>query len=134
FGLGTMVLALPVIYAAGFATLAVSMTFLPVVAFRFVQMLWVNGVWAGAWQAQYNVVPPERRDRTRAFIDGVALQAGVAATGLLLILAQSVLAPRALAYVGLAAAVGATAAAWQARRVYAGAVVGALRAGNPEVF
>ncbi len=134
FGLATMVLALPVVYAAGFGTLAVSMSFAPVLAFRFVQMIWVNGVWAGAWQAQYNVVPAERRDRTRAFIDGVALQAGVVAAGLLLILAQTVLAARALAYIGLAAAVLAIASAWQARRVYAGAVVEALRAGNPEVF
>ena len=134
FGLATMVLCLPVIYAAGFGALAVSMAFAPVLAFRFAQMIWVNGVWAGAWQAQYNVVPPERRDRTRAFIDGVALQAGVAAAGGLLILAQTVLAARALAYVGLVAAGLAIASAWQARRVYAGAVVEALRAGNPEVF
>jgi HEAT repeat protein/ATP/ADP translocase len=134
FGLATMVLALPVIYAAGFGALAISMAFLPVLVFRFVQMLWVNGVWAGAWQAQYNVVPAERRDRTRAFIDGVALQAGVASAGLLLILAQTVLAARALAYIGLVAAILAIAGAWQARRVYASAVVDALRAGNPEVF
>jgi HEAT repeat protein len=133
FGLATMVLALPVIYAGGFGVLAISMSFGTVVVFRFVQMVWVNGVWAGAWQAQYNVVPPERRDRTRAFIDGVALQAGVVAAGVLLILARN-LAPRALAYIGLAAAALGTGAAWQARRVYAGAVVDALRAGNPEVF
>ena len=134
FGLATAVLALPVIYFGGFGALAISMTFAPVLAFRFVQMVWVNGVWAGAWQAQYNVVPPERRDRTRAFIDGVALQAGVALAGVLLILAQTVLAARALAYIGLAAALMAIASAWKARRVYAAAVVEALRAGNPEVF
>src|SRR5262249_13593057 len=96
FGVSTIVLALPVVYFVGFAGLAVSMAFGVVLVFRFVQAVWVNGVWAGAWQAQYNVVPPERRDRTRAFIDGVALQAGVAAAGVLLILAQTVLPPRAL--------------------------------------
>jgi HEAT repeat protein len=134
FGLATMVLALPVIYGVGFGVLALGTGFVPVAAFRFVQMLWVNGVWAGAWQAQYNVVPPERRDRTRAFVDGVALQAGVATAGVLLILAQTVLPASALPYIGLGAAVLGVAAAWQARRVYAGAVVDALRAGNPEVF
>ncbi|HEY7281414.1 MAG TPA: HEAT repeat domain-containing protein, partial [Actinomycetota bacterium] len=134
FGVSTMILALPVVYAAGFAGLAVSMAFGVVLVFRFAQMVWVNGVWAGAWQAQYNVVPPERRDRTRAFIDGVALQAGVATAGILLILAQTVLPTRALAFIGLAAAVLGTAAAWQARRVYVRALVDALREGNPEVF
>ncbi len=134
FGVSTMILALPVVYAAGFAGLAVSMAFGVVLVFRFVQMVWVNGVWAGAWQAQYNVVPPERRDRTRAFIDGVALQAGVATAGILLILAQTVLPSRALAFIGLAAAVLGTGAAWQARRVYVRALVDALREGNPEVF
>src|SRR5204862_6659737 len=44
------------------------------------------------------------------------------------------LAARALAYIGLIVAVLAIVSAWQARRVYAGAVVEALRAGNPEVF
>ena len=134
FGLATMVLVLPVVYAVGFATLVFSTAFTAVLLFRFVQMVWVNGVWAGAWQAQYNVIPPERRDGTRAFIDGIGSQVGVAMAGVMLILAQTALPTRALPPIGLVVAVLAIAAAWRARRMYARAVVDALRAGNPEVF
>ncbi|MGH2662166.1 MAG: HEAT repeat domain-containing protein [Actinomycetota bacterium] len=134
FGVMTMVLLLPVIYVVGFGALALSPTFTIVVAARFIQMIWVNGVWGPGWQAVFNVVPPERRDRVRAFMDGIPLQAGVVASGLMLILAQRVLEPAQVALVGAGAAVLATAACLRARRAYAGAVLEALRAGNPEVF
>jgi HEAT repeat protein/ATP/ADP translocase len=134
FGVMTMVLLLPVIYVVGFGALALSSTFTIVVAARFIQMIWVNGVWGPGWQALFNVVPPERRDRVRAFMDGIPLQAGVVASGLMLILAQRVLEPAQVALVGAGAAVLATAACLRARRAYAGAVIEALRAGNPEVF
>ncbi|MDP9301048.1 MAG: HEAT repeat domain-containing protein, partial [Actinomycetota bacterium] len=134
FGLASMVVALALLYLGGFAVVASSITFVTLFVFRFVQMVWVNGVWAGAWQSLYNVVPPERRDGTRAIIDGVALQAGVAAAGVILILADRALGPRAVAAIGLSVAVLAALTTWRLRRSYAGAVVDALRAGNPEVF
>ncbi|MDP9241570.1 MAG: hypothetical protein M3O84_00170, partial [Actinomycetota bacterium] len=134
FGLASMVVALALLYLGGFAVVTTSMTFAMLFAFRFVQMVWVNGVWAGAWQSLYNVVPPERRDGTRAIVDGVFLQAGVAVAGVVLILADRVLTPRAVAWMGLSVAVLAALATWRLRRAYAGAVVDALRAGNPEVF
>jgi HEAT repeat protein len=133
-GTVTMVAVLPVIYLAGFGVLAVTSSFAPVVAFRFVQMTWVNGVWAPGWQALFNVVPPERRDRVRTFMDAVPLQMGIVASGALLVLADRVLSPGDVALAGVAVAAVATAAAWRARRAYAGAVVDALRVGNPEVF
>jgi HEAT repeat protein len=134
FGLASMVLTLSLIYLTGFAVLAFSATFLAVVAFRFIQVVWVNGVWASAWQGLFNVVPPERRHRIRTFMDGVPLQLGIAAAGVLLILADRVLAPPQVALIGVGAAALATLAAWRARAAYGGAVVEALRTGNPEVF
>jgi HEAT repeat protein len=134
FGLPTMVLALAAIYVAGFGTLAAATSFGALLAFRFVQMVWVNGVWATGWQALFNVVPAERRARTRTFMDGGPLQMGIVLAGGLLILADRVLAPAHLAVVGAAAGALALVAMWRARRAYAGALVEALRAGNPDVF
>jgi len=134
FGLVTMVLTLPLIYLAGFAVVSFGASFLLVVTFRLVQVVWVNGVWASAWQGLFNVVPPERRHRVRTFMDGVPLQSGIVTAGILLILAERVLAPPQIAYVGVGAAALATVAMWRARAAYGGAVVEALRAGNPEVF
>jgi HEAT repeat protein len=134
FGLASMVLTLPLIYVAGFAVLTFSAAFLAVVAFRFIQVVWMNGVWASAWQGLFNVVPAERRHRVRTFMDGVPLQVGVVAAGVLLILAERTLAPSQIALVGVGAAALASVAMWRARAAYGAAVVEALRAGNPEVF
>jgi HEAT repeat protein len=134
FGVASMVVVLAALYVAGFGVLAVSATFASLVAFRFVQMVWVNGVWTGGWQALYNVIPSERRDRTRAFIDGVALQGGIIAAGIMLILAERVLTPRVFTLIALVVAIVATLSALRMRRAYGGAVVQALREGNPEVF
>jgi HEAT repeat protein len=134
FGLVTMVLTLPLIYLAGFAVVIFSATFLAVVAFRLIQVVWVNGVWASGWQGLFNVVPAERRHRVRTFMDGVPLQLGIVGAGILLILADRVLAPSQVALIGVGVAALATLAMWRARAAYGGAVVEALRAGNPEVF
>ena len=134
FGVVSMVLVLAAIYLVGFGVLAVSAAFGVLLAFRFVQMVWVNGVWATGWQALFNVVPEERRARTRTFMDGGPLQAGIVLSGVLLILADRVIGPRALYVVGVAAAALATVAMWRARRAYGGALIEALRTGNPDVF
>jgi HEAT repeat protein len=134
FGLPTMVLGLAAIYVVGFGALAFARTFGALLAFRFVQMVWVNGVWATGWQALFNVVPAERRARTRTFMDGGPLQAGIVLAGGLLILAKSVVGPSQLAVVGAVTALLAMWSMWRARRAYGGALVEALRSGNPDVF
>jgi HEAT repeat protein len=134
FGLPTAVLALTVIYTIGFGLIAVWPGFAALLVFRFVQMVWVNGVWATGWQALFNVVPAERRARTRTFMDGGPLQAGIVLAGALLLLADRVLAPEQLAVVGAIGGVLAMGAMWRARRTYGGALVEALRTGNPDVF
>ena len=133
-GVAALILVMPMIYLGGFAVLVASTAFLPLLGFRFVQMVWMGGVWAGAWQALYNVLPPEHRDGTRAFVDGVALQAGVVSAGVVLILADSVLEPGVVSVTWLVIAGVATATAMQLRRAYVKAVVDALRVGNPDVF
>ena len=134
FGVAPIILALPLIYLGGFAALLVSLAFLPLVAFRFLQMVWLDGVWEGAWQGLYNVVPPDRREAARAFVDGVAVQAGVVLAGLILILADRVRQPWVVAVFGLVFAGLAVVGALRLRRAYPEAVMAALRAGNPDVF
>jgi hypothetical protein len=69
FGILRMMLGLPVIYLVGFGVLTTYATFPVLVVFRFIQAL-SSGIAGTAYQAVFNVVPPERRDQTRAFIDG----------------------------------------------------------------
>ena len=134
FGIVPMVLVLPVLYVLGFGTVAVLPTFAVVVGLRFVQMVWVNGVWATGWQALFNVVPSERRGQVRSFMDGVPLQAGVVAAGVLLLMADRFLGERAVAVLAAVAALLAVVVMVRARRAYVDAVVASLREGNPEVF
>jgi HEAT repeat protein len=134
FGVPTMVMALAVLYLLGFAGLALTAPFAGLVAFRFIQMVWVNGIWATGWQALFNVVPSEHRASIRSFMDGGPLQAGVIVSGILLLLAERVLSARGLFVAGAAAAAVAVWATWRARRAYGEAVADALRAGNPDVF
>jgi AAA family ATP:ADP antiporter len=134
FGLVTMVLTLPLIYLAGFLVVSITAAFSAVVAFRLIQVVWVNGVWAGAWQGLFNVVPAERRHRVRTFMDAVPLQLGIVSAGVLLIGADRFLDASQIALIGIGAAALATLAMWRARAAYGGAIVEALRSGNPEVF
>jgi CRP/FNR family transcriptional regulator, cyclic AMP receptor protein len=134
FGVPSMVGVLPFIYLAGFAVLAIRDPFPGLVGFRFLQMVWVNGIWATGWQALFNVVPSEDRAAVRAFMDGGPLQAGILVSGVLLLLAQGVLSATELYIAGAVAAVVAVAATWRARRGYRLAVRDSLRVGNPDVF
>jgi hypothetical protein len=134
FGVATVVFALPLIYLAGFGVLSVQGGFVVLVVFRFLQMAWFYGLWSPAWQALFNVIPPERRGPARVFMDAGPLQAGTVVAGALLFAVDRLLTVRDLALAGVAAAALATVATWRARRGYRGAVVAALRAGRPDVF
>src|ERR687892_1785524 len=134
FGLPTMVMGLAAIYVAGFVVLTVTTSFGALLAFRFAQMVWVNGVWATGWQALFNVVPVERRARTRTFMDAGPLQAGIVLAGALLLLADQVLGATQLAVVGAMAGALALGAMWRGRPAYGAAPVAGLRAGHPPRF
>lgn len=134
FGMMSMLLAFPVIYLLGFGALAVYPGFVGLVIFRFLQMAWMQGIAGTAWQAMMNVVPIERRDQVRAFVDGVPSQSGTIIAGLILIVGEQSLHPQILYLIGLVAAALTTYVVWQAGRAYNGALVAALRAGQPQLF
>jgi CRP/FNR family cyclic AMP-dependent transcriptional regulator len=134
FGIMICILIFPMIYLVGFASLALLSIFAIVVSFRFIQMLWLSGIADPAWQAMFNVVPTERRDQVRAFIDGVPEQAGTFIAGAILIVGEQRLAPQQLYIVGLVAAALCTFAIYRARSGYNEALVEALQAGNPHLF
>jgi len=127
-------LIFPVIYLLGFSTTALYPAFAAIVALRFLQLVWRLGVADTAYQAIFNVVPAERREPTRAFIDGVPRQAGVALAGVLLLASENVLEPSALFVLGALLAAIAAFAGWRASHFYRGALAQALYAGQPHVF
>jgi HEAT repeat protein len=133
-GIMACILAFPVIYFIGFGGLALAPVFAIIVAFRFVQMLWLSGIADPAWQAMFNVIPPEKRDQVRTFISGVPEQAGTFIAGGLLIVGEQTLTPQQLYFIGLFAAACCTYIIYQARRGYDIALVDALRAGRPNLF
>lgn len=133
-GIMACILALPVIYLAGFGSLALYPVFAIVIGFRFVQMLWLAGIADPAYQAMFNVIPPERRDQVRTFIGGVPEQAGTFIAGVLLIIGEQTLAPQQLYFVGICAAALCTYVIFQAKHGYNTALVDALRAGRPHLF
>ena len=134
FGFMVVLLVFPLIYLVGFSVLLVNAAFVTLVVFRFLQVFWMQGVAGSAYQALFNVVPSERREQTRAFIDGVPTQAGIVLIGALLAVAEQNLQSQHMFLLGAGAAVLATFTVWKARRTYNGAVVAALHAGQPGVF
>jgi HEAT repeat protein len=133
-GIMTSLLIFPMIYLVGFAGLALVDVFIMVVVFRFAQTLWLSGIADPAYQAMFNVIPPERRDQARTFIDGVPGQAGIMIAGLILIVGEQTLEPRQLYLIGLATAALCAYVLWQARRGYHAELVEALQAGRQTFF
>jgi HEAT repeat protein len=134
FGVPTAVLTFPVIYLIGFSILVVEPSFAALAGVRFLQLIWMYGIWTTGWQALRGVVPIEWREQVRAFMDGGPVQAGVVLSGLFLLLAQESLSARKFFIVAVALAAAAIAVSWRMRRAYTGALVEALRTGWPEVF
>ena len=133
-GIMVCILVFPLIYLVGFASLTLLPIFAIVISFRFLQTLWLSGIADPAWQAMFNIVPNERRDQVRAFVDGVPEQAGTFIAGAILIVGEQTLQPQQLYFVGLLAAALCSFAIYRARTGYNEALVDALRAGNPHLF
>jgi HEAT repeat protein len=134
FGFVTAILIFPIVYLVGFGTMFVSTAFVALAAFRFVQMVWLQGVADAAYQAIYNIVPEERREQTRTFVNGVPQQVGIVLVGLLLAIGQQTLQPQQLFIIGVGAAIVTAFAIWKAGRAYRSALVDAIRAGRPQMF
>jgi HEAT repeat protein len=142
FGVINMLIVFPVVYLIGFAAMtAISIAtivpltiFSALVAFKFAQMIYIQGVADTAWQAAFNVVPVQRRDQVRAFINGVPGQAGILIAGLILVIGESALQPQWLYLIGLVAAIITVYLAVKSKRAYSEALIDALREGQPQVF
>ncbi len=134
FGVATMVLVLPVLYAGAFGILLLGSGFVTLVALRFAVGAWLQGVASPGWETLVNVVPESRRDQTRAFLNGGPTQVGTVIAGVVALVGRDVLTPRQFAAIGLVAAALTVIATWSIRRSYVDALVDALRAGRPQVF
>ena len=133
-GVVNAIVAFTGIYLVGFAVLAAVPGLATVIAFRFVQLVWLTGIADTAYQALFNPVPPERRDQTRAFMEGVPGQAGIALAGILLLAGDRALEPQQISLIGLGVALVALVLVLRTRGAYRRALADALRAGRPQPF
>ena len=125
FGVATMVLVLPVLYAGAFGILLLGSGFVTLVALRFAVGAWLQGVASPGWETLVNVVPENRRDQTRAFLNGGPTQVGTVIAGVVALVGRDVLTPRQFALIGLVAAALTVIATWSIRRSYVDALVDA---------
>jgi CRP-like cAMP-binding protein/HEAT repeat protein len=133
FGMTTMVIVLTLIYTAAFGVLFVASGFAVLVALRFVNGVWLQGVAQPGWEALTNVVPESRRDQTRAFLNGGPTQMGTMIAGVLSLIGGAFTLSQ-FAGIGVVTAVVAVLTTIGIRRSYTGALVDALHAGRPQVF
>ena len=134
FGIMPMILVFPFIYLVGFGSLAIYNAFVVIIIFRFMQMMWMNGVASPAWQTMFNTVPLERRQQVRVFIEGVPSKAGTFIAGAILFFGEQTFTPQQLYLIGLVAATITLFIIWRALFAYKRALVDALRAGRPTLF
>lgn len=133
-GVAAVVALLALVYVVGFGALIATEAFAVIVAFRFAQMVLAQGLVSPAWEALVNVVPPSRRDKTRAFLNGGPTQVGTMLAGVLQLAGEHALTPSTVAAIGLGVAVLTVVLSIRVRRSYTSAVVEALREGHPQVF
>jgi AAA family ATP:ADP antiporter len=134
FGVAAMVLVLPLLYTGAFAILILTTAFSAIVSLRIMTGVWLQGVASPAWETLVNIVPAERRDQTRAFLNGGPAQVGTAIAGVVALVGQDVLTAREFAAIGLVASLLTLVAALAIRRSYPDALVEAMRTGRPQVF
>ncbi|MDX1437772.1 MAG: Npt1/Npt2 family nucleotide transporter, partial [Anaerolineales bacterium] len=134
FGVMNMILGYSILYTVGFLALSGAGSFGLLVAVRFSLIIWYQGVASSAYQAIFNIVPPERRDQTRAFINGVPEQLGVILAGVILILSERILTADQLFILGAGIAIVAAYVAWRGSKAYRLALMDALKAGQHQFF
>jgi HEAT repeat protein len=114
--------------------LLVLASFSTIVLFRFVKLVWAQGIAETAWNVGFNAIPGARRDQARAFLNAIPGQAGVVISGVLLVIGEQALSPGQMAWIGFISALLCLLVIWQARRAYKLALVDALRSGQLQVF
>jgi HEAT repeat protein len=133
-GIVNSVLIMPITYVIAFILFFVSFTFGGAVTARFAQLVVLGGLMGTAWNALFNVVPPERRGQVLAFNNGIPAQIGVVLSGLLIILSRQVLGTHAILLLGAFVALVSVYLTVKMKSAYGGALLDALRAGRTEVF
>ncbi|HZN42498.1 MAG TPA: Npt1/Npt2 family nucleotide transporter, partial [Actinomycetota bacterium] len=133
-GVPTVMMVLPVLYLVAFGVLTISATFTLLLAFRFAQVVWLQGGASTSWEAVINTVPGERRDRVRAFLYGGPTQVGTVLAGVVTLIGERAVSPRVLFALGLVAAIAAVVTMLRVRRAYTAELLVALREGRPHVF
>jgi HEAT repeat protein len=133
-GIVDAVLILPLVYLGGFILWALSFSLATAAVVRLTQMVILGGVASPAWNALFNVAPPERRGEVLGFDAAIPSQAGVVLSGLLLILADRGLGTSQIFTMGMIVALICAFLIWRMRPAYGEALVLALRAGRFEVF
>jgi HEAT repeat protein len=131
FGIALAMLVLPLLYVGSFGILLVTSTFAVLVGVRGVTGIWLQGVASPAWETLTNVVPSDRRNQVRTFLNGGPSEVGVAIAGVIALVGADVLTPRQLTTVGLVTGLATLGVTWAIKRSYATALVDALRAGRP---
>lgn len=133
-GIVNVILLVPVIYLAGFGMWFLQFTLATAIAFRFVQLVWINGAAWTAWNALLNVYHSEQREQLRAFVTGVPNQVGTSLSGVLLLLGERVLTTDQVFALGGSAALLLFLICWGMRPAYGQALLQAIRDGLVDVF
>lgn len=133
-GLVGSLLILPVVYVGAFVVWTLEYGFETAVAVRGVQWLASAGIALTAFNALFNVAPPERRGEAFAFVNAIPAQLGVVAAGAWLLLADRRLSPSQTFLGGLVASLALLALVWMMRSRYQRALMTGLQAGTLDVF
>lgn len=128
------ILIMPITYLIAFVVFFLAFSFAGAVVVRFAQMVLLGGLMGTAWNALFNVVPPERRGQVLAFNNGVPAQLGVFLSGLLIILSKQALETKDILLLGAFASVVSVYLTLKMKPAYGEALLNALRAGRVEVF
>jgi len=134
-GIVNSVLIMPLTYVVAFVVFFASFNIWGAMGARFFQLVVLGGLAGTAWNALFNVVPPDRRGQVLAFSNGVPAQLGVVMSGLLIILSNSVLTDaKVVLLLGASVALLTVYVTMKMRPAYGEALLSALRAGRAEVF
>ena len=130
-GIVNSILIMPLTYVVAFIVFFASFNIWGAVGARFSQLVVLGGLMGTAWNALFNVVPPDRRGQVLAFSNGVPAQIGVVLSGLLIILSNSVLADaKVVLLLGASVALLSVYVTIKMRPAYGEALLSALRAGS----
>ena len=133
-GIINSILIMPVTYAVAFLIFFASFSFTGAVFVRFAQLAILGGLLGTAWNALFNVVPPEQRGPVLAFNNGVPAQLGVFLSGALILLSKQALETKDILLLGAFVAVISIYLTLKMKPAYGEALLNALRAGRADVF